>query len=525
MNTAQNLTLIFLCSLTGLANAQVNQPFRPAERWARTPANGQTWVPRDVHFCAETNLVWAGVEGLNPQWQVLDVPTDQVAGPRFQDSIATANALQSRSVAPAKGSGVFGLVQEPSPDVYQQAVTVSRFSPLDAARTGNFTSDWSRTLAPKINSAAEIATDETGSIVVVAAFVSQSSYVRLEVLDGTNGALLRGLDLPGLALSGLDVSSDGSLIAVAAGLDFYLLDGSGQILHSQALNAASSALAVSGNGSRVAVGSVGQLVVLESSSAGWGVVVTLTRPLSDVVTAVDLSRDGAVMAAAWWRHTTGTWARMEMRSGAILVAQYEQLGSATSLQNLPRVVRITPDGTRAAFGTWGDGASPELVLLEAGLAPPVWEIDLPGSVTSLDLDETGTQIVVAHKDGHANTFGTSGAIRLFDTGETALRQNNPMVTGSTVSFSTHLDGGLISLLLVGQRTNAVALPGVSGLLYLDRTSLAVLPVAMDANGVGTHQFAIPMDPVLIGTSLAVQPAFRSVGATELGGRVLDPLIF
>jgi hypothetical protein len=143
----------------------------------------------------------------------------------------------------------------------------------------------------------------------------------------------------------------------------------------------------------------------------------------------------------------------------------------------------------------------------------------------LDLDESGTRIVVAHKDVHVSTFGSTGGIRLFDTGEGDLRQNNPMTIGGIASFSTKRQNSLISLLLVGQRAPAVALPGVGGLLHLDRSTLAVLPAASDLDGIADHQFTIPSDVALIGTTLSLQSAFRLAGATELGEWVLDPLIF
>lgn len=527
MNTAQKttLTFTFLLSLTAGANAQVNTPFQPSQRWGHAPGSNEAWIPKDVHFCADNNLVWVGAEGQNPQWMVLDVPRDQAGPARFRDGLTPATALLSRTVAPAKSGVVFGLTQEPAPNIYQRATRITRHSPLSTARNGNLSTDWDHTIAPLINSAAQIATDETGSLVAVAAFESSSSSVHLELLDGSNGALLSSQDFPGLALSSLQVSKDGSIIVLAAGLDFYILNGSGQVLHQQALNSAPSATAVSGDGSRVAVGSTGQLVVLTAGSNGWGALITLTRSQTDVVTALDLSQDGETLAVAWWRYTTGTWARYELRQNAVLVAQHEQSGGIGARQNMPSIARITPDGRRAAYGAWGDGMSPEVILLEAGLPQPVWEIDVPGSVTGLDLDESGTRIVVAHKDVHVSTFGSTGGIRLFDTGEGDLRQNNPMTIGGIASFSTKRQNSLISLLLVGQRAPAVALPGVGGLLYLDRSTLAVLPAASDLDGIADHQFSIPSDVALIGTTLSLQSAFRLAGATELGEWVLDPLIF
>ena len=51
----------------------------------------------------------------------------------------------------------------------------------------------------------------------------------------------------------------------------------------------------------------------------------------------------------------------------------------------------------AAFGTWGNGLDPEVLLLQAGEAVPVAEFQLPGSVTGLDLDRSGRRIGVSYQ--------------------------------------------------------------------------------------------------------------------------------
>ena len=92
------------------------------------------------------------------------------------------------------------------------------------------------------------------------------------------------------------------------------------------------------------------------------------------------------------------------------------------MQGYPEVVLITPDGRRAAFGTWGTGdPQPEVLLVDALTGAVVLERDLPGSVRALALDETGTRVAVGMKHTHANQFSATGEVRLYDTGERDLQ--------------------------------------------------------------------------------------------------------
>ena len=77
----------------------------------------------------------------------------------------------------------------------------------------------------------------------------------------------------------------------------------------------------------------------------------------------------------------------------------------------------------------------ELLLLERGVQTPVLELDLEGSVRAMDLSDDGRRVVVSLKDVHNNLFGTTGSVRLFDTGEGHLRQRNPAEIGEALDFS------------------------------------------------------------------------------------------
>lgn len=518
-----SLTLSAASLLTPAASAQ--DPFAPGQRWVQSPGALEAWLPRDVHFTAQENLIWAGAGGQDPRWMALDVAREQASPARFEDAASSFGALATRTVAARDGVGLFGVVQELDPASGLSRARVIAHSTGEAVRSGQLQPQWERQLTAAGTAEPRIATDAAGSVVAVAAHDLYAGSVRLELLDGVTGALVAAADLPGLALSQLALSDDGSLVAVAAGLDLYLLDGAGTLLHQEDLTAALSALAVAPGGDRVALGAVGQLVVLGNAAGAWSPSVVVTRPSSEVVTALDLAADGEGTAAAWWTFSSGTVARFELRQRAQLVASVEQDGGSTGLQNLPRHAVITADGSRAAFGTWGNGVDPEVLLLDAGSSVPVAAFQLPGSVTGLDLDAAGRRIAVAHKDVHATAFGLTGSVRLLDTGEGDLRQRDPLAVGDAALFSTQHPSATIALLLVGTRVDPVALPGIQGLLHLDRLTLTALPALVGATGWADHAVPLPGDPALIGTSLGFQAAFRTPAGTVLGADSLDALIF
>ena len=528
MPTAASRLLALSLSAASLLGppAQAQDPFSQGQRWVQSPDPLEAWLPRDVHFAADENLVWASAGGQHPRWMALDVARQEASPARFVDAQTPASALGSRTIAAREGTALFGIVQEPASAPGLRTARVLAHSAADAARSGQLLAQWERTLPAAGTAEPRLATDASGDLVAAAAHDLYGGTVRLELLDGATGAARAQLDLPGLALSQLAVAEDGSLVAVAAGLDLYLLDGAGQLVHHQALTAALSALDISPAGDRVALGAIGQLVVLRNGPAGWVPGIVVTRPNTEAVTVVDLAADGLGMAVAWWTFASGTRARFELRQRATVVASAEQDGGSGGLQNLPRHAVVTADGQRAAFGTWGNGLDPEVLLLGAGADDPVAEFQLPGSVTGLDLDRSGRRIAVAHKDVHATAFGLTGSVRLLDTGEGDLRQLETLQQGGSARFATTHPEANVAFLLAGTRVEPVQLPGISGLLHLDRTTLTVLPALVDAaTGWADHTVQLPSDPALIGTSLGLQAAFRTPAGTVLGTDTLDALVF
>ena len=367
-------------------------------------------------------------------------------------------------------------------------------------------------MGARINGPVKIASDAAGDVVVGALWNNTVARVQVDVLLGTDGSVISSTELPAIGLSALDVSADGSRIAVACGMTLYVLDAAGQLLHTESLNSSTPALSLSANGSVVAFGEIGALRAI-SDPFGFGYTPSLNAPGSGTVlpARIDLSADGTMIAVAWWDYVSGKSARFQIFDTifGFALGDLDYPGQSTSLQNLPTSVKISDDGFRAAFASWGNGQDAEVVLLDAGGFTPAMSIDVPGSVRGMDLDSTGTRVALAHKDVHAQVFGSRGTLRLADTGERMFQVTQTPTLGGELGLVARATGASGGFFLFGPLARSpLNFPGATGSLLLDRQRLAAFPRPTDANGRIDLSLPIGSDPNLRGVQLHVQAAFR-----------------
>ena len=425
------------------------------------------------------------------------------------------------------GTGVFSAIQVPSPTKYDRATFVARHDPVAAAKGAPFAPVWVHDAGLVTNGPARLASSRDGERVVLAIWDNLSAQVQLDFLAGGTGELVQRVLVPGAALNHVEVSDDGGVVAVAAGLDLHLLDGWGNQLHHEPLNSATRALSLAGDGSALAVGGIAQLALLTPDAEGvWSDTFNALAGTELIVTAADLSFDGSVLALAWWNYTNGRDIRLDVWD----LDEVERLstlpipGTPGGPQNLPEVVEVTPDGEHVALGTWGNGSWPEVLVLRPGDDLPLFGADLPGSVRDLDLSDSGTRIAIAYKSTHNNVASNKGGVMVAETGFQSISQLGPATVGEDLEVATRLEDAGVSFLLIGERAPAISFPGVTGELYLDRRSMSVLVKATEADGRADFSLALPEDPSLIGTQLSMQAAWRVADGTILGPEVVDPLI-
>lgn len=521
--------LAALAAAPDLAARQGQTPFTAGERFGYVSGDQVPWLPDAVAFGAGDELVVAASRGIAGGLAVYGSHDGPAAGNRgFEGRFAAAYGATAVA-AGERADAVYALAQYPAPDLVTRKVELTRHDPLGASRTGNFGPVWVRELDVRINAPSRLACDAAGEVVVAAAYDDRTGNVRVDRVDGVTGALLSRRDVPASGLSRLALSGDGRRVALSAGLSVVVLDEQGHTVAQRALTSAAQALAFSRDGRTLAIGGTSKLEVLRESLGGaWALLTTFHVAQSELAAVCAVSDDGGVLAVGWWDYTTGTSARMELWdvNAALRTGMFAQVGTPVSRQNLPSAVAVTADGRRAAFGLWGDGGTPEVVLLESGRALPVMAFDLPGSVRGLDLDETGTRIAVAHKNVHNSQWGAAGAVRLLDTGERGLEQVATATAGGALRAAARRAGAGMAFFAVGEPAEAgVVFPGVQGALLLRRGSMTVFPAVVD--GTGRADFVLPLanDLGLVGTRVHVQAAFRVAGGLALSAERVDGLVW
>lgn len=512
--------------LSGSVEAQ--DPFQPGLRWRSLPDPVLPAVPQSATFAGGGNFVWTASNGPFTRLQLFGT-FESGSVPTALAGLTPANALGSLGVAsPDRDDALFALVQVPAPDSTHRATLVSRYSALGAAATGNLTAAWTFDSGLRANGPARLAASPDGTRVFVANWNGPTPEVRVDVLDPTSGASLSNVMLFAPALNEMCVAADGTRAAIATGRMVWIVDQNANALHQEIIPVATSGLALSGDGGLVAIGGNRVRVLLESGAVYLQAFEVLGNA-GEIATRVALSRDGRTLAIGWWNPQNGVDARFEVvdvTTHARLFQQIE-LGVAGGLQNMPEVVRVTPDGRRAAFGAWGDGTgAPDVLLYDRDQDAVVLTADLAGSVFALDLDVSGTRLAVGMKGAHANLFAASGEFRLHDTGEPDTAVLRPPRPGATLELAAHATGASIVAFLSGPRTPLpVTIPGLSGTLALDRAQMTAVRRPADANGRADLAVAIPNDPLLIGTYRHLQSVFLVNGTWTLGTAVLDVLVY
>lgn len=521
---ARTLVLCLLgASLAAAGRAAAQDPFQPGLRWTQGPGAATPGIPRAVAFGAEENAAWAAWSGTDAAFSA---GAAHALGPNDALGREPVGPGASGSLGVAAGAGpwVFALAQIAAPDAWHRRTLVRAVWIDDVAGPAGLGSRWTRELPFTANGAARIATGASGESAWVAAFDDAGQRVRLERLDAVGGAVLWGRELDAAGLQELAVSADGSRAVLSAGLDLYVLDAQGATVHHAALTAATTALAIAGDGRSIAHGAPGILRVLRDGPQGFTLSSAAGAGPGELAVRAALDGVGATLAIGWWSADTGTAWRFEVwdLAGAQRLEARAFAGPTGGLQDLPTAVALTPDGARAAFACWGGPAgsgsgAPEAAIWDRVTDRYVAEADLPGSAFALALGEGGTRALVGSKATHANLLSATGAVSLLDTGERELQVLAPPVAGGVLHLAARSAGASAVLFLSGDPAPApFSVPGVAGDLLLRRTGLGVARVPADAQGRADWTTPIPGGAALVGTVRSFQAAFRGPAGTWVG---------
>ncbi len=527
LRAASSVALALVMGLSPLAMAQ--GPFEPGLRWIDGAGLLEPWIPTSVSFAAADNLVWVGAGVGADRVLAYDAPGAGVASPALLDSSLGSGVNLLNVAAGAGAEHLFALTQREAPDAFNRVSEVHRWDLLQSSAGAPFAPIWTHDLAFGANGPARFDTDREGAVVVVAAWDDQTSLLRVDWVAADGGALLTRTDLVSAGLSRLVLADDGQRVALLAGDRLLVLSADGMLLHDQSLGGSPASLAMDESGQRILVGGLGQVRVFDWTSSAYSLVATRSGALDEVASHVGLSANGETWAAAWWRVVVPDLLRYQVYDGLAhtLVLETTQPGQVGGLQNNPVGVKLSRDGARVAFASWGKGdADPEVVLYDKATAVVVMAIDVPGSVMGFDLDASGTKLAVVTKNLHANLFSSTGEVRLYDTGERDLTLLSSLRLGGVLAAASKQPGASSALFMIGVRGQASqSVPGALGQLSLLRSGRLYI-YARSADQTGSAQLSLPIPDVqgLIGMNYSMQVAGR-VGAQLVFSETTVDLLF
>lgn len=505
-------------------SAQVSDPFAAGERWSFAPdAKSGPWVPTSVALTGDAQFVWSAPAFGAPRLALHSADELSSAPALVEDAALGPQAVPPIVAAGPDAGFLYALIQAPLAGG-SRATRIERRDAFLAFQSGSPAPLWTRS--------APYATDAPGFLgattdrVVWAGWNPSAGVNRIEWLDAATGAVIAGVGA-GTSRVRTFAVADGGRVALTTATHVIVADPSG-VLFEAGLSFATNALAFAGDGRSVLVGDAGGARRFVEGAGGFGPAAFVPAAPGEIATRAALSADGSIQAIAWWDALGGDAVRVawsDTVSGAAL-GTFAQSGTQGGVQNFPARIELTPDGRRLALALWGAGdARPEVALIDTLSGATVVAADLGlGSALAVAVSADGTRVVAGTKDVHANTFGSYGAVRLFDTGERDLQVVAAPLSGAPLELSARRPGASAVLFLVGPlAASPKPYPQLGGTLHLQRSAgLAVF--ALPADPSGRADLTLPASQIApgSGTTLGAQALFRVPGASQLSQSFVVP---
>lgn len=265
----------------------------------------------------------------------------------------------------------------------------------------------------------QVSDDGSTIAVLVNRFAPGGLDGRLVIFDAGSSVPAVVYDLPDGSASALAITPDGAYVAIYAWPFIYVYDRFAETLRwSGSAGSGNDALAISGNGQRIAWG-WSTLNVREWNGTSYQPIWTFTRS-GYYLTECALDGGGGTLALAWYDAATTAQQVVELYTlpdhGLLWSYSYgpsltRPLSEASDLpaRSVVEVVSElvwSPNGQYLAAASWG-GTSPELHVFDRSSAVPEVVLDAPGTLFDVDIVDTvsGVYVSAAGKHVHAGQSG------------------------------------------------------------------------------------------------------------------------
>lgn len=359
---------------------------------------------------------------------------------------------------------------------------------------------------------------------------ADGNVIALLVYDQTQGGTILSLFEPGSAvpvheellstLAGFEdakLSADGSTLLISAPLKQTVYDVENRVVAYSTFTVAQGqygGVALSENGDVVAIGTPGDLTVLEKDAEGlYQETFVYDLPPGTFFRSPALSANGETLAVGLQSFASISSAQIlavDLTTQTIELDVVLQGGG--DLQNFVQDIQCSADGRRVAVGLWGDEDNlvPELLVYSLELQDPTNPLlseYLTGSVNDMDFSANGEWLGVASKGSHANVWGTGGAVSLYRVGLVDVSVSGVPQPGALVDIEHQVRAGSSSQVLVATALAETPIEGSTygtGSLYLDPTTIVELPVTVSgAEHVSISPFQIAAEAE-VGTTYYMQ---------------------
>jgi WD40 repeat protein len=374
---------------------------------------------------------------------------------------------------------------------------------------------WTYTYPMLIGGVSRLGMSRDGNVIATAVLNQFTSRAELRFFGPNSNVPTGTLSLPSFTqLRAFELSADGSTLYVSSASQGQVIDVATLTTRGAfALPTALDCHAISGDGSVVAYGTFGTLVVWERQAAGnYAYTHTHVEPGTNVCGRIDISDDNSTIAFGFNFYDTNLHVRiaaLDVPTKTITMSE-DAYGTGT-LQNVLADISLSADGSRFAVGLWGDEGDlcPEVRVYNKHSSVPLKLYNLPGSVFDVDLSPDGQRLAVASKQVHANTFASGGTISLYALTREDIRVSGVPRSGSQITVTMRGKPFVQSSLLW---TNAPALNptyfGAMGTLYIQRTTLNSIQTGLTGEGGEVeYVYNVSSNPADIGRSVYFQGFF------------------